>query len=53
MIKLAGRDQLKAQLIELETEMHKYLKELGYDAQGSASAVGGRMPGAAGAGGAE
>jgi len=28
----AEREQLKAQLTELETEMAKYLKELGYGA---------------------
>ena len=35
----------------LEVEMGKYLEELGYDAQGSASVAGGRTLGAAGAGG--
>lgn len=44
------RDQLKAQLTELETEMAKYLEELGYDAQRGASAAGGKTPGQ-GAGG--
>ena len=45
------RKQLKSKLEVLEKEMDGYLKELGYDAHGSASAAGGRRPGAAGAGG--
>ncbi|WP_027950977.1 type I restriction-modification system subunit M [Haliea salexigens] len=45
------RVQLKAKLEALELEMDGYLKELGYDTQGGASAAGGRKPGAAGVGG--
>lgn len=43
----AEREQLKAKLTALEGQMEGYLAELGYDAQGSASAAGGRMPEAA------